>query len=366
VWFRPVRSEEPGTMPAGSVLVVVVATLVVALLLSAAAIERKAAGRRPNSDARRGIAAVVGGISEALGLDRPEAALDDTLGPYIGHEQATGDRTSEELASEARATNGAGPSAGVPRVRAAGVDRPLKLWVGGDSISGELGAGLARLAGQTRLFDVVRDTRASTGLTRPDFFNWPEHLLRDVAPPAGGGVHPDVVVIMFGGNDDQGIPAWKGRPVAKAGTSEWEAEYRRRVADTMDLLKSPSDERLVVWPGIPVTQPGTLAHVNRLNAIYASEAARRPWVRYFDSWAFLADGDGAFAPSLPNADGRPREMRTRDGIHLTPAGGLRLAHGLYARLATTIDLTAAPRPADPAQAPPPDVVERPTEIVVRG
>jgi uncharacterized protein len=378
-------------MPAGTVLVTMVAALVVALLLSAGAIDRKAAGRRPNSEGRRSIAATVAGLSEALGLDRPEESLGEAVGPYLGHERAPGEETSADLAAEARAANGAAlaspqptPDAGppraggsrsiavpvpavdpTPRLRAPTPDRPLKLWVGGDSITIELGQGLARLAGRTRLFDVVRDARASTGITRPDFFNWPEHLLRDVAPVEGGGVDPDVLVFMVGGNDDQNMPAWRGTPQAPAGSPPWLDAYRRRVGDTMDLLKSRTDDRLVIWPGMPVTQPGTLAHVREMNAIYASEAARRSWVRYFDSWPFFADVSDAYAGAPPNADGRARDLRNRDGIHLSVAGGARLARALYARLGALVDLGAAPLLPDPTEEAPASITERPAEVVTR-
>jgi hypothetical protein len=381
--FLPVRSGPRGTMPAATVFVTMVATLLLALALCAGTIERKANGRRPNNDTRRGIAASVADLSAEYGLDEYEEALGDTLGPYVGHETANGDASSADLAAAARAANGADqlrvpPTTGVgpapppgasttvapppdltPHLRAPTPDHPLRLWIGGDSISIEVGQGLARLGGQSRLFDVVRDSRVSTGITRPDYFNWPEHLAASVAPVGGGGVDPDVLVIMFGGNDDQTMPAWHGAPSARAGSDEWVAAYRQRVGDTMDLLKSPDDDRLVIWPGMPVTQPGTLPHLRQMNAVYASEAARRPWVRYFDAYPFFADAQGGYASALPCADGRTRELRNRDGIHLNGAGGVRLAQALYAVLAGRIDLSASPLVPDAGLAAPPAVAERP-------
>jgi hypothetical protein len=393
--IRPVRTDRPGTMPAGTVLVTTVATLVLALALCAGAIDRKAAGRYPNSEARRGIAGMVDAVTSAFGLDRPEQELSATAGPILGRTPPTGDQRSGDLAGRARAANGADDltaaivtgagaqapgrqqtvpagAAGAtgdddtPRLRAPTPERPLRLWVGGDSLSSELGAGLARLAGRSRLFEVVRDSRVSTGLTRPDYFNWPQHLARDVTPVTRSAFDPDIVVLQFGGNDDQAMPAWADEPAAEAGTPAWLDRYRRRVADTMDLLKSPQDDRLVIWLGIPVSKPGAVQHGAALNAIYASEAARRPWVRYFDSHAFLSDAFGRYVTSLANADGRSREMRAADGVHLTVAGGNRLAHAIYARLATLVDLRASPLRPDPAEAAPPSVQERPVHEVVAG
>ena len=127
------------------------------------------------------------------------------------------------------------------------------------------------------------DAVGITGLTRPDYFNWPDHLLRDVTPLNGGGLDPDVLVIMFGGNDDQNIPAFNGKPAYVAGTPEWQAEYRQRVGDTMDLLKAKDNDRLVLWVGAPIMTPGRLEHIGQMDYIYATEAAKRPWVKYLDS-----------------------------------------------------------------------------------
>ena len=234
------------------------------------------------------------------------------------------------------------------------------MWIGGDSISTEVALGLARIAGETKLLAVERDSRPSTGLTRPDFFNWPDHVARDVAP-VDGSPDPDVAVIMFGGNDDQNMPAWNGRPVTKAGTPEWQDEYRRRVGDTMDLLKSKDDDRWVIWGGIPVTAPDAMPHTEQMNYIYATEAAKRPWVKFLDSWAFFTGSNDSYAAALPNAAGKSHELRLKDGIHLTVAGGTRLAYALHQKLAGLIDLGAAPLELDPAKVAPADRRER-TEV----
>ena len=40
----------------------------------------------------------------------------------------------------------------------------------------------------------------ATGLSRPDVFDWPTTLVGDAA-----ALHPEVTLLMFGGNDAQGI-----------------------------------------------------------------------------------------------------------------------------------------------------------------
>jgi hypothetical protein len=53
--------------------------------------------------------------------------------------------------------------------------------------------------------------------------------------------------------------------------------------------------RIVAWVGMPAfTDAGLAAAAGRFNAIFADEAAKRPWVRYVDTSSITPDGpDGA-------------------------------------------------------------------------
>ena len=68
---------------------------------------------------------------------------------------------------------------------------PLRLWIGGDSLAGSLGPALGTIAGATGVVQPYFDSRVSSGLSSPGFFDWPEHATeRDGAPrPRGRRVH---------------------------------------------------------------------------------------------------------------------------------------------------------------------------------
>jgi hypothetical protein len=397
-FLRPNSSSKPGTMPAGMVLVVVVAALILAMFLSADSINRKAASRRTNAEWRKTTSEMVANVSKTLKLDAPEKALDNAVAPYIGHERKTSDKSTSDLLAERRAAQaaagvtvdpvptlpggstvptttppptepGAPPTTAAvappttvdprPKVRKPTPDAPLKVWFGGDSISYEPGVAFTNIAAESKLFTVTTYSKASSGLARPDFFNRPEYLDKEVVPLDGSGVQPDILFIMFGGNDGQNIPMPPPVGGYVLGSPEWQAEYRKRVGDTMDLMRSPKNDRLVIWAGMPIVAPGTVKGVDQMDYIYYTEAKKRPWVVYFDSWAFFTGPDGAFAKSLPAADGEQHVMRNLDNIHMSLLGGERLAWALHAKLGTLVDLSAAPVTGDPKQMPPPEVTERP-------
>lgn len=357
-------------MPAGLVLAVVAIALVMAMFFNATATERKSrANVACDGCWRQSVAGWVSGASSFLHLSDPRDRMDGAMGKNQSSEVSTDELLAHQREAEqsrqaapAAAAAASAPSSTAPQpvrpvLRVPAPGSPLKLWVGGDSIMVALGPAIQRIASETGLFSPTIEPKVSTGLSRPDYFNWPEHLARDVMPT----VDPDVVVVTFGGNDAQNIPLPnKGR--LDRYSPEWLAEYRKRVAATMDLLRSPDNDRLVIWVGALIMGPTAgVEGMEKLNYIYWSEAQTRPWVAYFDSWAFFADPAGRYAVSLPFADGKSRPVRASDNIHLNIAGADRLGWAVMGRLGQLIDLSrsvAAP-PLD--QLPPLDLKER-TEV----
>ncbi|OAI42507.1 hypothetical protein AYO38_11425 [bacterium SCGC AG-212-C10] len=197
-------------------------------------------------------------------------------------------------------------------------DAPLKMYIGGDSMAGIYGQSLVRAATDTGLIEADLDYRVSTGLTRPDYFDWPAELAA-----VSSSEQPDVMVVMFGANDPQGIRTPDGK-VFQPVSDGWVVEYRRRVAATMDELNAPG--RMVIWTGQPVMESADLSEkVAAMNQVFSEEAAKRPWVVYLDSWSVMADSHGKYSAYLPDGDGDQQLMRAGDGIHLSRAGGDRLA-----------------------------------------
>lgn len=374
----PLPEDRGGpTMPAGRVLGVLVFGLLLAALLNAPAIARKSKGEVGNPEWRVSVAEGLETVSAALFLDTPREAIDSALGKNQSSDVGTDELLDERgLSGEERADGPAGtgsetaeevttttvPTDDPPEIRTPTRDKPLRLWVGGDSLSDTLSASVKTVWGSTGIFEITTDPRVSTGLTRPDYFNWPEHLAKDVIPidpstkaePAG---FYEVMIIVFGANDSQNIE--KDGAVLERLTPEWIAEYRKRVADTMDLMRHREDERVVIWVGQPIMGPSSgVKGMDILNRVYYEEAAKRPWVVYFDSWPFFADSGGNYADQLPAKDGTLRKMRQPDKVHFSTSGGNRLSWAMLNRLGVWVDLAAWGGEPDPSYTPPTDVAER--------
>jgi len=202
---------------------------------------------------------------------------------------------------------------GAPDITHPSAANPLRVLILGDSLGIDMGGPLQNDLANTGVVQATLDARESTGLTRPDYFNWPAELESDL-----GTTRPQLVVIMMGANDPQDFP---GPPDVPFTSPQWNVMYARRVADFMKLAQSGG--ATVIWVGIPpMENPALSAKMSDVDAVDQQQAvARKPPVDFISSWTLLGTAQGAYAPFITNAAGQVINVRTPDGIHLTPAGG---------------------------------------------
>jgi hypothetical protein len=329
---RRTSSEPPRerTMPAGRVLILMLVGLIVSAFMNADAIERSSNAAHADSW-RADVAHVLSTIAGPLTL--PRERIDRALGNEV-----SGESIEELQAEQQRATASEGDEAPeattttLPEVRTPTAAEPMRLYVGGDSMASEFSKSMERVAATTGVMTSTLDPRVSTGLSRPDYFNWPAHLVNDVLPQ-----HPEALIMMFGANDAQNITLDNGE-VLERFSEPWLDEYRTRVAGTMDLLKG--ENRMTFWVGMPIMDPDAgVRGQDELNHIYWSEAKKRPWIRYVDSWPFYADENGNYQHRLPSKDGTVNGLRQADGVHWSKWGADRIAWEVLQAIEKEVDLS---------------------------
>jgi uncharacterized protein len=199
---------------------------------------------------------------------------------------------------------------------------PMHLYIAGDSMMGLPGMALVNLSNKTKLIKPLLDYHISTGLARPDFFNWPAQLQQEAR-----SFDPGAVALLFGANDNQAVQTGDGK-IYQFGSDGWKAEYRKRVQGTIDLLFGEGVRR-IYWIGEPVMPSASFnSQIRLMNDIYSSVAARNPGVQYIDSYRLFLNGGGQYSQYLPDANGEMQQVREQDGEHLTYAGGLRIAQAV--------------------------------------
>ena len=332
-------------MPAGHVIVVVVLTLLGGGVLNAQALT-DAAARQPFGW-KRTVAVVAAtpfrGIAGLVGLDVPHRLL-ARAAPGGGDGPASIEPSEAVRSSSGPAAptdDGATPApvaseqATDPAEARLAISRrdPLRVWVGGDSLSSEFGPALSdRLARTGRVATEV-EFRFSTGLARPDFYDWPSRLVQIRRQQ-----DPDVFVVMFGANDGQNLEV--GGTVLTFGSPEWEREYTERVDEVMASLAG--DGRTVLWVGQPIMRsPDFDAKMRSLNAIYSARAGNHDGVRFVDTRKMFSGAGDAFSAYLDDDNGDATLMRQQDGVHLTRAGGERVTDVIVEILGDQWDLTTS-------------------------
>jgi hypothetical protein len=201
---------------------------------------------------------------------------------------------------------------------------PLRVLIVGDSIGIDMGGALQSDLAGTGVVTAALDARESTGLTRPDYFNWPAELTADLHSD-----NPQVVVIMMGANDAQDF---LGPPDTPYTSPNWNTLYAQRVQQFMQIAQSGG--AAVVWVGMPPMQnPSLSAQMADLDALGQHQAeVSKPPVTFISTWKSLGTPTGGYTAFITNPAGQIVNTRTPDGIHLTPGGGQVVAQQVIAQL----------------------------------
>jgi uncharacterized protein len=337
---RPPRTRRAGrrVMPAGHAILAMFVAFSLGALFNADSMLQTAQTQKLGS-ARHSLGVAImrpiHAISEFLHLDRPRRAIDEAIGhgppPAPKKTQSTDPFATPSTTTAPHTTTTAGKESS--RFQALTVSKlhPATIFVAGDSLSFEFGTSLYRIASSEHIYRAAGagtvDFKVSSGLARPDYFNWPAELARQVA-----ALNPQIVVLMLGSNDNQPLLAPDGHTYAFA-TPGWKQEYHRRVGAVMDQLIARN--RWVVYVGVPI-----LATRNNqwpiINTVIEEEAAKRSRAVYVDSFTLFEDPNGNYTQYLPNTDGQLVQVRTPDGIHFERAGGDLLARRTLDVMSRTI------------------------------
>ena len=208
---------------------------------------------------------------------------------------------------------------------------PLRVLMVGDSIGLDLGQPLVSDLAATGVATATLDGRVDTGLSRPDYFDWPAELRVDMAND-----QPQLVVVMMGANDPQSLVGPDGS--IPYGSPAWSAAYGQRVGALIDEANAAGAH--VLWVGMPpMAGPQLNGQMQALNGIVQQQVAARPGkASYVSSASSLADGQGNFTAYLPNSSGAEVNIRTPDGIHLAPGGGERLSQAVIESIRTKLHI----------------------------
>ena len=215
-------------------------------------------------------------------------------------------------------------------------DEPYKVLMLGDSlVATGIGALLEKKLDAHPHVVCYRKGKSSSGLARPDFYDWIDQAKRQVEFRK-----PDLVIVLLGGNDGQDLtrPTGRGRHVPWM-HEDWAKGYRARVDALLAEVTGP--ERRVLWVGLPTM--GLRSLEKKLVLIRgiqqeAVEALGETGV-YFNTVPFVTNEDGEMlAMARVGPRNKQKRLRSEDKIHFTMAGSEYLAGHLYPKVLEVLEL----------------------------
>lgn len=202
------------------------------------------------------------------------------------------------------------------------------MWIGGDSLGGELVWGLVPPLQATAAFRTSSFYKESSGICRYDYFDWRVKMTSVMDKR-----RPHAVAIMLGTNDTQSV--WTASGWIAYGTTAWKTAYGRRVGRLMDVMLDRGARR-VYWVGMPIMRERWRSSRMRvINGLVRKQADKRPGVRFIDIWPLFTDSDGRYVA----------KWRGSDGVHFSTAGWRRLGKRVYRSIAADWLPPASPSPA---------------------
>lgn len=315
-------------MPAGRVLIAMLVMLVTWTFLYAPSLKR-AAEASPLGIRRTVSLAVLtplAAVSELVGIEELTEAVERALGRDPGGAGGAFVPPPEDIPAAPVEPGDPGPGNGDgekgdgengPTLETEPIRQPtptkrLRVVIVGDSLAAGLGHFAERVF-RPGLVRVSRQGRISTGLARPDYFNWP-FAMRQIVDT----FDPDLVVVLIGENDHQSIQTVRGDTEAQIGTGDWPVAYRDRVLQMMRIATSRGAK--VVWAGLPPTPDASFrVRSRRQNDIFEFAARVEPNIAYFDSWERFTGSDGRYTAYFREG-GRVTLIRGGDGLHFNAIG----------------------------------------------
>ena len=209
-------------------------------------------------------------------------------------------------------------------------DAKAKIAFIGDSTADGLWGGFSALVPRNSCLkagvELGRFAKNSTGLTRPEKYNWPDEAKR-----IGDSFKPGLFVMSLGLNDRQSVVV--GGKVTLDNSPDYPARYKERVTA---VLKSVAASRAsLLWIGLPAMREAAPDRDAReKNKMFAEAIAEfgDPTLQYVPPWRLNPTGDDKFASYGPDQNGKMIQIRASDGEHFTPAGEMLVAAYLLPKM----------------------------------
>lgn len=207
------------------------------------------------------------------------------------------------------------------------VQEPTRILLTGDSLMAGLGPQLKRALDGYANLTLVPIGKGSTGLARPDFYNWPQVLEKNMIEHK-----PHIVVMWIGTNDSQ--PIYNVPEASEPLSLPWQKAYHNKLIEIFRIVRKHKATLIMMSP--PVMDKQTFD--NKLKTITRLMAwtCKKNGAYFLNTRPILADARGKYLHRVAMSDGKVANIRTSDHIHITADGYILVMDRLLPYLSATL------------------------------
>lgn len=204
---------------------------------------------------------------------------------------------------------------------------PIRILLTGDSLMEALGPQMQKAMDGYENISLIPIGKRSTGLSRPDFYNWPKVLEENLITH-----RPHIVIMWVGTNDPQGIYGKTG--LGEPCSHEWLKAYTFKLMEIAQLCQKHRARLIFMGPPVMDEEPLNTQLLKITDIM--RRTCRHYKLGFIDTRPLLADANGRYMHRATMPDGRVADIRWKDRVHITGEGNLLIMRKLLPYMGSII------------------------------
>ena len=189
---------------------------------------------------------------------------------------------------------------------------PIRILLTGDSLMAGLGPQMKKEMAGYRNINLIPIGKGSTGLSRPDFYNWPRVLRENLRK------HRPHIVIMWIGTNDVATSIYNVPGTEEPCSPTWMNAYAHKIYEIVKICQEHKARIIFMSPPV-MDSPRWDAKLEKITLLMRN-ICRHYRLGFINTRQIFSDWRGAYTHTKRLPDGSTGTIRTKDHIHITPDG----------------------------------------------